>query len=1018
MRSHRTAFSLLALALALLAGAICDATAATASGMGELTRFGERAEQGRSTPTPKGFLAGSTAQASEEIEVNYALGVDPAERNAVFVLDEPLEAENVGTKHHDEYTSWERHLRIQRFEPSTGKATAEATFVVTSPFTENSAGAIEEEYVSNIAVDPEKGLLYVLVTEPREYDWKIDAEAPAAYELLAFKTSNLEPAGTDGAVLASPEQLSFASKGKKGEALPLLLPRGIAVDPTNHEVVLEGYEDASGEEVDRLSNNRAAFERVSSAGDVGARWVDSANWFGAHAHGTEPDSPVVTKAGKVLVHFEGLAEIPADFASGGSPVQLQGKLPPEKTTSFIEETGAESESGGSLSIAPEEHESQRLYEPAQIAKEKVLAVDAREISKDQDGSFVGWTGGQSPVASLHDECVLQPGPAQEPLDIAAGGEGKLFVLAPEYLKAPGDGYQPATDKAVIELGPGGSGCPPAKGSAVTVLVNQLALSEGQPVEDKKPIGFSLELTEADALSAEWTIENKKTKSKKVLNEDPLEFRKEQTTEYALWQEPLTEYSFPEPGEYLVSARIGTDDLATPTLETPARPLVVDAAPVVTEQPVSQTDPEGGSATFSAEASGAPTPAVVWEVSKNSGANWEELKGEDSTVLVLKDLTSAQSGYEYRARFVNTIGKLTREAESDPANLTVSDAEAPPVVTLPPKNQSVIVGQTATFVGAASGVPAPTVQWEVLKSSGGKWEEVPGATSSELKVASATSAENGWQYRASFKNKKGEATSKDATLTVSEPVKEKPEGVISPKTQEVKEGESATFTLTVTKGNPAPSIQWEARTGASWHVLTGQSKTTLTIAGAVPAEEGEYRAVLKNEEGESPTEPAVLKVRAKEAQHQKPPEEEHHSTTTTATTTENPPPPPPEPVATLAGASTTVASSGAFSIKISCTVAGTHCSGKVVVKTLTAVAVGAAKKGKKPKKEILVLAGGAFGINGAASGVVSLHLSSQGRSLLAHSHTLKVKALVEVSGGHTVGETLTLRLAAPKMKKKK
>jgi hypothetical protein len=39
----------------------------------------------------------------------------------------------------------------------------------------------------------------------------------------------------------------------------------------------------------------------------------------------------------------------------------------------------------------------------------------------------------------------------------------------------------------------------------------------------------------------------------------------------------------------------------------------------------------------------------------------------------------------------------------------------PVITLQPVSQSIAVGATATFTSAASGTPAPSGQWQVLKT---------------------------------------------------------------------------------------------------------------------------------------------------------------------------------------------------------------------------------------------------------------------------------------------------------------
>ncbi len=93
------------------------------------------------------------------------------------------------------------------------------------------------------------------------------------------------------------------------------------------------------------------------------------------------------------------------------------------------------------------------------------------------------------------------------------------------------------------------------------------------------------------------------------------------------------------------------------------------------------------------------------------------------------------------------------------------SEAAPVVTTHPASTSVQVGGVAIFTAAASGTPAPTVQWEMNTGSG--WVNVLGAsTSTTLQVTAQSLAYNGSQVRAVFTNSVGTATSDPATLTVT------------------------------------------------------------------------------------------------------------------------------------------------------------------------------------------------------------------------------------------------------------
>lgn len=180
------------------------------------------------------------------------------------------------------------------------------------------------------------------------------------------------------------------------------------------------------------------------------------------------------------------------------------------------------------------------------------------------------------------------------------------------------------------------------------------------------------------------------------------------------------------------------------------------APKVTTQPLSQTVTAGNSATFTAAATGSPTPTVQWQVSSNGGGTWTNLAGATSTTLTF--VTSAtQNGYRYRAVFTNSAGTATTSS----ATLTVQSA---PVVTLNPLRQTVLASHKVSIKASAAGNPTPTVQWQVSTNGGSTWTNISGATSTTLSfVVSAT--QNGYQYRALFTNKIGTATTKAAVLTV-------------------------------------------------------------------------------------------------------------------------------------------------------------------------------------------------------------------------------------------------------------
>jgi hypothetical protein len=125
------------------------------------------------------------------------------------------------------------------------------------------------------------------------------------------------------------------------------------------------------------------------------------------------------------------------------------------------------------------------------------------------------------------------------------------------------------------------------------------------------------------------------------------------------------------------------------------------------------------------------------------------------------LPLSDNGFEFRAVFTNASGSAT----TDPATLTVISG-VPPAVTTQPTNQTGVDGGTVTFSAAASGVPAPTVQWQFSTDGGSTWSDVDPVigTSSPLMIGVSLS-DNGSEYRGVFTNAAGSATTDPATLTV-------------------------------------------------------------------------------------------------------------------------------------------------------------------------------------------------------------------------------------------------------------
>ena len=212
--------------------------------------------------------------------------------------------------------------------------------------------------------------------------------------------------------------------------------------------------------------------------------------------------------------------------------------------------------------------------------------------------------------------------------------------------------------------------------------------------------------------------------------------------------------------------LGTAQSFPATLTVVASP----APPVITLHPVSQAVATGGTAVFTVAAVGGPSPAVQWQVGVTGGGNtgpvdgitWSDIPGAVGPTFAFSP-APVESGRFYRAVFTNPSGTATTNA----ALLTVlPDPLAAPVVTLSPLSQSVADGSVVTFTAAATGNPAPTVQWQAGPVRG-VWYNIPGARGLTLSFT-VVPGDNGRQYRAVFTNPSGSAMTAMATLTVTGP----------------------------------------------------------------------------------------------------------------------------------------------------------------------------------------------------------------------------------------------------------
>jgi hypothetical protein len=638
--------SVLRRALAAMAGSlmIVGATASVASASyGEIQHFGAKGVN-------EGQFEGS--------EESTAIGVDPRD-NSVYVVDLP-----------GEKAAEKNEFRIQKFK-ANGEGKYEAVASVHFKPADDELSEEVTDTVEGVAVDPAMNRIYVLAAEERSSNkvGEVDPEVTAATQLLAFSTvesgKTLVPAegtpttGKEIAVLAGEKVLKPLSK-TPGESL--LEPSGIAVDPTNHNIIILGNVDNGKTEFPQI-----ALQRITATGEKGARWVDTSEYFE-----DETSSPVVTASGEVLVdgndEFSELAKVPSNFSSTEAPVpfgqtQWNGEL--EHLTVFP--GSPDPESGGALAIGQEG----TIYTRASIA-DQFAAEPFRYpgiVEFNEKGQELGWTGGQS-IATVGEGGPCKIGFSAVP-QIAAGKENKVFVYnVNRQLAVPVD--------QILEFGPGGTGCPAGKATAPVATVNGQKVPEGESIPISDKVVLSSTLTEANATEVEWEFGDG--------SKETLSTRQYEKTEVT--------HVFKTTGTLTVKEKIHTDDLAAPLLEVETHVNITGHGPTVVTGAAHGVGANGATLTGTVNANGTAISKCTFEYGPASEHEKFPLKeactgtiGSGTSPVevtaVLAGLAS-HTAYHFRISAENASGETGTGAEAQfttgPAPVAVTGASSTPTQT--------------------------------------------------------------------------------------------------------------------------------------------------------------------------------------------------------------------------------------------------------------------------------------------------------------------------------------------------
>jgi len=235
-------------------------------------------------------------------------------------------------------------------------------------------------------------------------------------------------------------------------------------------------------------------------------------------------------------------------------------------------------------------------------------------------------------------------------------------------------------------------------------------------------------------------------------------------------------------------------------------------------------------------------------------------GKASVTLHFKANTGAsRRTYNFTLLLSGAHGKLkapavaVHEAGHGPSGTSSLSTTATPQVTLNPASETIAAGATASFTAAASGTPAPSVEWLVSTDGGTTWNLVIGASSPTYSFT-ATAADSGEEFEAIFWNSFSAATTSAATLTIGTV----PQVTTQPSGVTVAAGSAASFTAAASS-SPAPSVQWQVSTdgGNTWGSIAGATSPTYSFTTSWQESGYQYRALFTNAVGAVATGAAAL-----------------------------------------------------------------------------------------------------------------------------------------------------------------
>lgn len=274
-------------------------------------------------------------------------------------------------------------------------------------------------------------------------------------------------------------------------------------------------------------------------------------------------------------------------------------------------------------------------------------------------------------------------------------------------------------------------------------------------------------------------------------------------------------------------------------------LTAFSAPVVTAPPTNGTATAGQTASFSASATGTPSPTVQWQQSTDGGTSWSDIPGATAGTYAFT-ASGSDSGRQYRAVFANSVGTTPSAA----ATLTVTKLST--TTALSSSANPSLSGAPVTFTATVTAGATGSVSfYDGVTLLGTRTLDTGSATLSTAALAAGTHS-----ITATYS---GDADHDSSTSpALSQAVQTPAVVTLQPIGGTYLPGATTTLTAAAS-GNPAPTVQWQTDTGSGWTNLAGATSQSLAVVVSAGMPPQPYRAVFTNAAGTAISDAATVQA---------------------------------------------------------------------------------------------------------------------------------------------------------------